>query len=67
MAKLILQHTKTRAYFKNLEQWTQDESEALDFVSAEIALRFCKSRRVEDVALVRFDERTRRILDSSLL
>ena len=63
MAKLLVQDEETNHFFKGLKEWTPDGRDALDFVSAEIALRFCKSHNVENVALVRFDEEERRVLD----
>ncbi len=55
--RILLQAKKTGLYFKDIDAWVRDHSEAMDFVSSGAAIDFCVTNRINDVQLVlKFDE-----------
>ena len=55
--RILLQQKETGLYLKDLDSWTRDAQEAMDFLDSTQAMDFCKSHNVGGVQLVlRFDE-----------
>ena len=55
--RIFLQQTKTGLYLKDVDLWTSDRSEAMEFVSSTRALEFCEMNKLDAVQVVlRFEE-----------
>lgn len=55
--RILLQQKETGHYFKDIESWTANPAEAMDFLSSTAAIDFCVLNRISDVQLVlKFDE-----------
>lgn len=50
--RILLQHKGSGLYFKDINAWTRDPAEAMDFVSSSIALEFCAANKLYTVQLV---------------
>lgn len=54
--RILLQQRDTGLYFIDLDSWTADSSEAMDFVSSTTALDFCAANKLAGVQIVlKFD------------
>ncbi len=54
--RILLQQKDTGLYFKDIGSWTQDGSDAMDFVSSTTALDFCVKNKLAGVQIVlKFD------------
>jgi hypothetical protein len=55
--RILLQQKETGLYFKDIEAWTRNTSEAMDFLSSTAAIDFCVSNKLNGVQLVlKFEE-----------
>lgn len=55
--RILLQQKETGLYLKDLDSWTHDTQDAMDFLDSTQAMDFCKSHNVGGVHLVlKFDE-----------
>jgi hypothetical protein len=55
--RIFLQHRETGLYLKDVDIWTADRSEAMEFVSSTTALDFCQLNKLDAVQVVlRFEE-----------
>lgn len=55
--RILLQHKGTGLYFKDIEDWSRQSAEAMDFVSSTAAIEFCVANKISNVQLVlKFDE-----------
>jgi hypothetical protein len=55
--RILVQQKQTGLYFKDVGSWTQQASEAMDFVSSTAAIDFCMSNKLSGVQLVlKFEE-----------
>ena len=55
--RILLQQKETGLYFKDIDAWTRDGSEAMDFLSSAAAIEFCATNRLGGVQVVlKFDE-----------
>ena len=55
--QILLQQRETGLYFKDIDAWTSDPSEAMDFVSSTTALEFCALNKLDAVQVVlKFEE-----------
>jgi len=55
--RILVQRKDTGLYFKDIEAWTLDYKEAMDFVSSTSAIDFCMANKLENVHLVlKFEE-----------
>ncbi len=55
--RILLQHKQTGLYFKDIDSWVRNGSEALDFVSSSAAIDFCVTNKLASVQLVlKFEE-----------
>ena len=55
--KILLQQKETGLYFRDIDSWDSDPSEAMDFLSSTSAIDFCVANRISSVQLVlKFDE-----------
>ena len=55
--RIFLQQTVTGLYLKDVDMWTSDRSEAMEFVSSTKALEFCERNKLDAVQVVlRFEE-----------
>ncbi len=54
--RILLQQKETGLYFKDIELWVPQSSEAMDFVSSTAAIEFCVANRLPSVQVVlKFD------------
>ncbi|MGO8925404.1 MAG: hypothetical protein ACLQU3_00555 [Limisphaerales bacterium] len=54
--RILLQQRDTSLYFKDIDSWTADSSEAMDFVSSTAALEFCAANKLAEMHIVlKFD------------
>jgi len=54
--RILLQQNDTGLYFKDIDSWTADSPEAMDFLSSAAALEFCAANRLAGVQIVlKFD------------
>jgi hypothetical protein len=61
--RILLQRRDSGLYFEDVDSWTADGSEAMDFVSSTAALDFCAANKLTDVQVVlKFDEEKREIV-----
>src|SRR5438477_13039231 len=55
--RILLQQKDTGLYFKTLDSWARQQSEAMDFVSSTAAMDFCKRNKITGVQMVlKFEE-----------
>jgi len=55
--RIVLQHKETGLYFEDLDTWTRDSLEAMDFVSSTAAIEFCRNNKIDYVQIVlKFDQ-----------
>ena len=55
--RILLQQKETGLYFRDIDSWDSDPSEAMDFLSSTAAIDFCVANKVSGVQLVlKFDE-----------
>ncbi len=55
--RILLQQKDTGLYFKDIEAWTRNIPEAMDFVSSTAAIDFCVANRLNGLQIVlKFDE-----------
>ena len=55
--RILIQQKENGLYFKDIEGWTRDQSEATEFLSSTEAIDFCAANKLTEVQLVlRFDE-----------
>ncbi len=55
--RILLQHKDSGLYFKDVDSWTGDPGEAMDFVSSSTALEFCATNKLDLVQVVlKFEE-----------
>ena len=55
--RILVQQQQSGLYFRDIEGWTRDGSEAMEFLSSTAAIDFCAANKLTDVQLVlRFDE-----------
>ena len=55
--RILLQQKETGLYFKNIESWTRNSSEGMDFLSSTAAIDFCTRNKLKEVQLVlKFEE-----------
>ena len=50
--RILLQQKDTDLYFKDVDSWTGDASEATDFVSSTAAIEFCAANKLDSVQVV---------------
>ena len=50
--RIFLQQKETGLYFRDINSWVQNASEAMDFVSSTTAIEFCASNRLSDLQIV---------------
>jgi hypothetical protein len=50
--RILLQQKETGFYFKDIESWVRDNSDAMDFVSSTAAIDFCLTNKLPGVQLV---------------
>ena len=58
--RVLVQHRKTLEYWRGLQQWAKEDSDALDFQRTTAAIEFCVREALTDAQVVlRFgDDRT---------
>lgn len=55
--RILLQQKQTGLYFKDIDAWISDSSEAMDFLSSTTAIDFCVANKISGVQIVlKFDE-----------
>jgi hypothetical protein len=55
--RILLQQKETGLYFKDIDSWIRDSSQAMDFVSSTAAIDFCVTNKLAGVQLVlKFEE-----------
>jgi len=55
--RILVQQKETGLYFKDIDSWVRQTSEAMDFVSSTAAIDFCVLNKLAGVQLVlKFDE-----------
>jgi len=50
--QIFVQQKQSGLYFKGLEGWTEDRSEAMEFIDSTVAIDFCAANRLTEVQLV---------------
>ena len=50
--RILLQRKDSGLYFKDVDSWTGDPAEAMDFVSSTTALEFCAVNKLDTVQVV---------------
>jgi len=50
--RILLQQKETGFYFKDIDSWVRNTSEAMDFVSSTAAIDFCVSNKLPGMQLV---------------
>jgi hypothetical protein len=61
--RILLQRRDSGLYFEDVDSWTADSSEAMDFVSSTAALDFCTANKLAGVQIVlKFDEEKQEIV-----
>ena len=50
--RILLQQRDTGLYFEDIDSWTADAAEAMDFVSSTAALDFCAANHLDGVQIV---------------
>jgi hypothetical protein len=55
--RIVLQQKQSGLYFKDIDAWSRDSVEAMDFLSSTAAIDFCVANKISGVQLVlKFDE-----------
>jgi len=55
--RILVQQKETGLYFKDIEAWTRNPAEAMDFLSSTSAIDFCVMNKISGVQLVlKFEE-----------
>ena len=55
--RILIQQKDTRLYFRDVNEWTRNAAEAMDFLSSTSAIDFCVLNKVSGVQLVlKFEE-----------
>jgi hypothetical protein len=55
--RILLQQKETGLYFKDIESWTRNGAEAMDFLSSTAAIDFCVTNKLKGVQIVlKFEE-----------
>jgi hypothetical protein len=55
--RILLQQKDTGLYFKDIDLWESDPSDAMDFLSSTSAIDFCVANKISNAQLVlKFDE-----------
>jgi hypothetical protein len=55
--RILLQQKESGLYFKDVDSWIADTSEAMDFVSSTTAIEFCAMNKLDAVQVVlKFEE-----------
>jgi hypothetical protein len=55
--RILLQQKETGLYFKDIDAWSREPAEAMDFLSSTSAIDFCVLNKISDVQLVlKFEE-----------
>lgn len=55
--RILLQQKETGLYFKDIDSWTRNSAEAMDFLSSTAAIDFCVTNKLSGVQLVlKFEE-----------
>lgn len=50
--RILLQQKETGFYFRDIDSWVRDTSQAMDFVSSSAAIDFCVSNKLAGMQLV---------------
>jgi hypothetical protein len=50
--RILIQQKETGLYFKDINAWTKEPGEAMDFLSSTTATDFCVTNRISGVQLV---------------
>ena len=50
--RILLQQKATGFYFRDIDSWVRNTSEAMDFVSSSAAIDFCVNNKLPDMQLV---------------
>ncbi len=50
--RILLQRKDSGLYFKDVDSWTGDTAEAMDFVSSSTALEYCAVNKLDAVQVV---------------
>jgi hypothetical protein len=55
--KILLQQKENGLYFKDIDAWDANPSQAMDFLSSTSAIDFCVANKISDVQIVlKFEE-----------
>jgi hypothetical protein len=55
--RILVQQKETGLYFKDIDSWTRESADAMDFVSSTAAIDFCVTNKLKAVQLVlKFEE-----------
>lgn len=55
--RILIQKKDSGLYFKDIQDWTQNSAEAMDFLSSGTAIDFCVLNKIKGVHLVlKFEE-----------
>jgi hypothetical protein len=55
--RILLQHKETGRYFKNIDSWGRNSTEAMEFVNSMAALEFSAANHLDGLQVVlKFDE-----------
>jgi hypothetical protein len=55
--RILIQQKETGLYFKDINAWTRESGEAMDFLSSTSAIDFCVTNKIAGVQLVlKFEE-----------
>jgi len=55
--RILIQKKDSGLYFKDIEVWTPNSTEAMDFLSSTAAIEFCTTNKIKGVHLVlKFEE-----------
>ena len=50
--RILIQRKETSLYFRDIDSWTRDPAEAMDFLSSTSAIDFCVTNHITGVQLV---------------
>lgn len=50
--RILLQQKDTGLYFKDVDSWTADAAEAMDYVNSTAAIEFCVANKLDAVQVV---------------
>ena len=55
--RILLQQKESGLYFKDIDAWDLDPSQAMDFLSSTAAIDFCVANKISNAQIVlKFDE-----------